>query len=148
MFRTHDTNMVGLPGMFGEGQCQWRQVSRVFRTHWYHLTIQAKQEGRISEAALMVDTEHQLQQILIAQDEEITVTDVRVVTPPSMNHCDGWSMNRVVKVIVGNDEHDCDVSLIEVDGGFVYHSSNRPGFQIDSLRNRRPVFLESMIRSA
>lgn len=86
MFKTHDADMVGVPGMFGEGQYQWSQVSRILRTHWYHVTLQAKQEGRISEAALMVDTEHQLQQLLIAQDEEITVTDVQVVTPPWMNH--------------------------------------------------------------
>ncbi|OZY62073.1 hypothetical protein [Pseudomonas fragi] len=148
MFRTNDTDMIGIPGMFGEGQYQWRQVSRVLRKHWYHLTVQAGQEGRISEAAFMIDNEHQLQQILIAQDEEIRVTDVQVVTPPWMNHCDGWGMDRVVKVTVGNDEHDCDVCLIEVDGGSVYHSSHRPGFQIESLKNRRPVFLESMIRSA
>ena len=148
MFKTHDADMVGVPGMFGEGQYQWSQVSRILRTHWSHVTLQAKQEGRISEAALMVDTEHQLQQLLIAQDEEITVTDVQVVTPPWMNHCDSWGMDRVVKVTVGHDKDDCDVCLIEVDKGLVYHSSHRRGFQIESLKNLRPVFLEGMIRSA
>jgi hypothetical protein len=46
MFKTHDADMVGVPGMFGEGQYQWSQVSRILRTHWYHVTLQAKQEGR------------------------------------------------------------------------------------------------------
>ncbi|MCH5520338.1 hypothetical protein [Pseudomonas syringae] len=148
MFKTHEADMVGVPGLFGEGQYQWRQVSRILRTHWYHVTLQATQEGRISEAALMVDTEHQLQQLLIAQDEEIAVTDVQVVTPPWMNRCDSWGMDRVVKVTVGHDKVGCDVCLIEIDKGIVYHSSHRQGFQIESLKNLRPVFLKSMIRSA
>ena len=65
-----------------------------------------------------------------------------------MISCDGWGMGRVVKVTVGNDEGDCDVSLIEIDSGVVYHSSHRLGFQIESLTNLRVIFLESMIRPA
>jgi hypothetical protein len=146
MFKTHETDMLGIPGMFGEGQYQWSQVSRVLRTHWYHVTLQAKHEGRMSEAALMVDSEPRLQQILVAQGEEIMVTAVQVVTPSWMNQCDGWAMDRVVKVTLGNDENDCDVCLIEVDSGAVYHSSHRPNFEISRLANLRTIFLETMIR--
>lgn len=70
MFRTHDADMLGLPGMFGEGQYQWHQVSKVLRNHWYHVTVQAKYEDRISEAVLMIDSEPRLQQLLISQDAE------------------------------------------------------------------------------
>ena len=79
MFRTDDDDILGLPGMFGEGQCQWHQVSRVLRNHWYHVTVQAQQQGRITEAVLMVDSEPRLQKILIAQDDEMRATVARVI---------------------------------------------------------------------
>lgn len=148
MFRTHDTNMVGLPGMFGEGQCHWRQISRVLRTHWYHVTIQAKCEGRISEAALMIDSEPHLQQILIAQDAEITVTDVQVMTPSHMNGSGGWRMETPTKVMLGEDENECVVCLIELETGSKYHSSHQPGFSSDALSNLRPIYHTDMIREA
>lgn len=148
MFRTHDTNMVGLPGMFGEGQCHWRQVSRILRKHWYHVTVQARQEGRISEAALMVDSEHQLQEILISQDEEIMVTDVQVVTPAHMNGTAGWRMETLTQVTLGDDENECAVCLLEVETGSKYHSSHQPGFSSNVLSNLRPIYHVNMIRTA
>lgn len=94
MFRTHDADMLGLPGMFGEGQNQWHQVSKVLRNHWYHVTVQAMCEDRISEAVLMIDSEPRLQQLLIAQDAETIITEVQVVTPAHMNgkEAGAWSL--------------------------------------------------------
>lgn len=148
MFRTHDENMVGLPGMFGEGQCHWRQVSRVLRTHWYHVTVQTKHEGRMYEAVLMVDSEPQLQEILVAQDDEIMITDVQVVTPSHMNGSGGWRMETPTKVMLGEDENECVVCLIELETGTKYHSSHQPGFSSDAQSNLRPIYLADMIRAA
>lgn len=148
MFRTHDTDMVGLPGMFGEGQCQWHQVSRVLRSHWYHVTVQAKHEGRITEAILMIDSEPRLQQVLIAQDDEIMITDVQVVTPAHMNGTAGWRMETLTQVTLGDDENECVVCLLEVDTGSTYHSSHQRGFRRDSLSNFRPIYHANMIRTA
>ena len=148
MFRTHDDDMLGLPGMFGEGQCQWHQISRVLRTHWYHVTIRAKQRGRISEAVLMVDSEPRLQRILIAQDADTIITDVQVVTPAHMNGTAGWRMETLTKVTLGEDQNECVVCLLEVETGSEYHSSHQEDFKIEALANLRPIFLSSMIRSA
>lgn len=148
MFRTHDNEMVGLPGMFGEGLCHWQKVSRVLRTHWYHVTVQAKYQDRITEAALMVDNENRLQQILIAQDAETIVTDVQVVTPAHMNGTKGWRMETLTKVTLGEDENECVVCLVEVDTGSTYHSSHNPAFQSNMLTNLSPIFLAGMIRAA
>jgi len=148
MFRSHDADMVGMPGMFGEGQYQWHQVSKVLRTHWYHVTIQVKHEGRFTEAVLMVDSEHRLQQILIAQDAETIITDVQVVTPAYMNGSGGWRMEALRKVTLGEDENECLVCFLEIETGSKYHTSHQPGFRSDALNNLRPIFLSSMIRSA
>ncbi len=148
MFRTDDSDAIGVPGLFGEGLMHWQGVSRVLRSHWYHLTVRVAEEGRSTEFTRMIEGEQRLQQMLVQQSAEESIVDVCVVTPSWMNKCDGWGMDRVVKVTVGEDGDDFEVCLIEVDSGLTYHSSHRPGFQVDSLKNRRPIFLESMIRSA
>ncbi|WP_223414724.1 MULTISPECIES: hypothetical protein [unclassified Pseudomonas] len=148
MFRTHDDDMLGLPGMFGEGQCQWHQVSRLLRTHWYHVTVQAKHQGRITEAALMVDSEPRLQQMLIAQDAETIITEVQVVTPAYMNGTEGWRMETLTKVTLGEDENESFVCLLEVETGSKYHSSHQAGFRSELLTNLSPIFHADMIRNA
>jgi hypothetical protein len=146
MFKTHDDDMIGMPGMFGQGQYQWLQVSRLLRTYWYHVTLQAEYEGRILETVLMIDGEPRLQQILIAQDAETFITEVQVVTPAYMNGTTGWRMEPVTKVMLGKDRSGCVVSVVEVESGAVYQSSHQPGFQVDSLSELYPVFLVGMIR--
>lgn len=148
MFRTHDSDMLGLPGMFGEGQYQWHQVSKVLRNHWYHVTVQAKYEDRISEAVLMIDSEPRLQQLLIAQNAETIIIDVQVVTPAHMNGAGGWRMETLTKVTLGEDQNECVVCLLEVETGSKYHSSHQPGFNSDVLSNLRPVYHANMIRTA
>jgi hypothetical protein len=140
--------MLGLPGMFGEGQYQWHQVSKVLRNHWYHVTVQAKYEDRISEAVLMIDSEPRLQQLLIAQNAETIITDVQVVTPAYMNGAGGWRMETLTKVTLGEDQNECVVCLLEVETGSKYHSSHQPGFNSDVLSNLRPVYHANMIRTA
>ena len=148
MFRTHDADMVGLPGMFGEGQCQWHQVSKVLRNHWYHVTVQAKTKGRISEAVLMVGSEPRLQQLLISQDAETIITEVQVVTPAHMNGTGVWRMEKLTKVTLGEDQNECVVCLLEVETGSKYHSSHQPSFNTDVLSNLRPIYHANMIRTA
>jgi len=45
MFRTIDSDLIGVPGMFGEGVSNWRGVSRLLRTPWYHLTLSVEHQG-------------------------------------------------------------------------------------------------------
>jgi len=146
MFRTQDSDLIGVPGIFGEGVAHWHSVSRILRTHWYHLTVRLTDQGRSTEFVDMIEGEHRLQSMLVTQSAEREITDVQVMTPPWMNKGVRWDMERVTKVTLGYDS-DFEVCLIEVEGGAVYHSSHRPGFEIDSLTDLRPIFLSGMIRS-
>ncbi|MEE4340376.1 hypothetical protein V2J66_01985 [Pseudomonas alliivorans] len=146
MFRTQDSDLIGVPGIFGEGVAHWHSVSRILRTHWYHLTVRLTDQGRSTECVEMIEGEHSLQSMLVTQSDERDITDVQVMTPAWMNKGAGWDMERVTKVSLGYDG-DFEICLIEVEGGAVYHSSHRPGFKIDFLTDLRPVFLSSMIRS-
>lgn len=146
MFRTNITNMIGLPGMLGEGQCQWHEVTRVLRTHWYHVVAQSTVDGRTSEVVFMVDTEKRLQVLLVSQTKDTVITDVQVSTPAYMNGRETWRMEPLKRVALGKDKSGCVVSVVEVESGDVYHSSHQPDFKIDSLTDLYPVFLAGMIR--
>lgn len=148
MFRTQDADMIGIPGMFGEGISQWHAVSRLLKTHWYHVTVRAEENGRSTELALMIDGEQKLQHMLIAQDAQISITDIQVVTPSHMNARGIWSMEPLAKVTIGMDSDGCEACVLEVEGGAVYHNSHRPGFRLDLLTNLRPIYLASMIKTA
>ena len=148
MFRTIDTDLIGVPGMFGEGVSHWRGVSRLLRTPWYHLTLCIENEGRLSECALMIDDTHQLQKMLVSQGADLAITEIMAVTPSWMNKSGGWRMERLTRVTVGEDRSGSEVCLLEVAKGAVYHNSHQRDFKIEALANLRPVFLSGMIRSA
>jgi hypothetical protein len=70
------------------------------------------------------------------------------VTRSWMNKTEGWQMERLTKVTVGEDSIGSEVCLLEVGEGAVYHTSHQPDFKVEALTNLRPIFLSSMIRSA
>lgn len=148
MFRTIDRDLIGIPGMFGEGVSNWRVVARLLRTPWYHLTLSVENEGRLSECAVMIDDTRQLQEILVSQGPDLSITEVMAVTPSWMNKTTGWQMGRLTRLSVGEDRIGAEVCVLEMGEGEVYHTSHQPDFQIEVLANVRPVFLSSMIRSA
>jgi hypothetical protein len=148
MFRTIDNDLIGVPGLFGEGLSHWRGVSRLLRTPWYHLTLSVENEGRLSECAVMIDDTRQLQEILVSQGPDLSITEVMAVTPSWMNKTEGWKMQRLTRLAIGEDRVGSEVCVLEVGEGEVYHTSHQRDFKIEALANLRPVFLSSMIRSA
>jgi len=148
MFRTIDNDLIGVPGLFGEGVSHWRGVSRLLRTPWYHLTLSVENEGRLSECAVMIDDTRQLQEILMSQGSDLGIADIMAVTPSWMNKTGSWHMQRLTRLSVGEDRVGSEVCVLEVGEGEVYHTSHQSDFQIEALANVRPVFLSSMIRSA
>ena len=146
MFRTLDNDLIGVPGMFGEGVSHWRGVSRLLRTPWYHLTLSVENEGRLSECAVMIDDTHQLQKMLVSQGADLAITEIMAVTPSWMNKSGGWQMERLTRVTVGEDSMGSEVCLLEMGEGAVYHTSHQPDFKVEALTNLRPIFLLSMIQ--
>lgn len=148
MFRTDDNDMAGIPGMLAPGLTLWHGISRVAKTHWYHVTARVVHDGSEKEMILSVDGEPRLQRLLVSQDNETHISSLQVVTPPWMNKRGDWHMESVNKVTIGEDKTGCSVCLIEVESGATYHTSHSPGFSSNLLTNLRPIFLSSMIRPA
>ncbi|MBD8617271.1 hypothetical protein IFT69_26580 [Pseudomonas putida] len=148
MFRTIDHDLIGVPGMFGQGVSHWHGVSRLLRTHWFHVTLSVENEGRTTECTVMVDHTHNLQELLVSQGPDLAVTEVMVVTPSWMNKTASWQMQRLIKLTVGDDRNGSDISLVEVEGGGMYNTSHQREFLVEELTNLRPIFLQGMIQQA
>lgn len=146
MFRTQDSDMAGVAGMFGEGQSLWHVISRSMETHYYHITVVIAEEGRRGQYLLMTDDERRLQRMLISQSSEAFVKSVRVVTPGYMNGTDDWDMAPLCSLTVGQDANECFVSLITVEGDVTYHSSHTDNFDAASLTNLTKIFHSSYIQ--
>lgn len=129
MFRTIDSDLIGVPGIFGQGVSHWRGVSRLLRTPWYHLTLSVVNEGRLSECSVMIDDTRQLQELLANQGTDLAITEIMAVTPSWMNKTGGWQMERLTRLAVGEDKIGSEVCLLEVAKGAVYHTSHQQGFE-------------------
>ncbi len=126
--------------MFGEGLAHWHAVTRMLRKHWFHLSVVMVGEGKGHEFELMVNDELKLQQVLQAQDEEIFVKEIQVVTPSSMNGSGAWRMEKVKSLAIGDDQYGDSVCVLTVDGGSVYHDSYRTNLDVASLTNMRVLY--------
>ncbi|MBH3382832.1 hypothetical protein I5S53_02415 [Pseudomonas juntendi] len=140
MFRTDDNDLAGLPGMFGHGLAHWHAVTRMLRKHWFHLSVVMVGEGKGHEFELMVNDELKLQQVLQAQDDEVYVKDIQVVTPANMNGSGAWQMEKVSKLAIGDDQDRDAVCVVMVSGGAVYHDSYRSNLDVASLTNMRVLY--------
>jgi len=146
MFRTQDSDLLGVPGMFGAGQAHWHTVSRLLRMQWYYVTVQAELEGRQIEYELMINDERQLEAVLNSTDSSMVVVGAQVVTPAYMNGGGEPRMEPLTSVSLGEDKHGCVFCIIEVKGGAVYDDSHRKDFDQASLTNLREIYHSNRIR--
>ncbi|WP_444758050.1 hypothetical protein [Pseudomonas sp. A014] len=107
---------------------------------WYHLSVVMGGEGKGHEFELMVNDELKLQQVLQAQDDDVYVKDIQVVTPANMNGCGTWQMEKVAKLAIGDDQDRDAVCVVTVDSGTVYHDSYRSNLDVTAFAKIRVLY--------
>ncbi|MHC8339389.1 hypothetical protein [Pseudomonas sp. HLT2-19-2] len=140
MFRTNESDMAGVPGMFGEGLSHWHMISRSIQTHWYHVTLKIRHEDRLVSLVVMPSDESKLHEILSSQSSDIVVTEVQAVTPPWMNRGGEWLMEKLSGVSIGFDGNDIQVCVLELESGSVYTDVHAPSFTVESLTKIRKIY--------
>lgn len=140
MFRSHQADMAGLPGMFGDGLMHWHGISRALATHWYHVSVQRLHEGQFRNYEEMLNDEARLVELLLAQDESLVVREVQAVTPAWMNKGDGWKMQKLTSLTMGFSMDEIPVSILEVEGGEIYNDSHERSFDRASLRKVKQLY--------
>ena len=107
---------------------------------WFHLSVAMVGQAKGHEIELMVNDELKLQQILQAQDDEVYVKDIQVVTPANMNGSGTWQMEKVAKLAIRDDQDRDAVCVVTVDSGAVYHDSYRSNLDVASLTKMRVLY--------
>ncbi|MBF8764250.1 hypothetical protein IR009_03325 [Pseudomonas putida] len=140
MFRTNATDIAGVPGMFGEGLAHWHGVSRALATHWYHVSVKRRMEGRLVSSEEMLNDEPRLHELVSAQGDDLVIEDVQVITPARLNGTERWLMERLRSVSLGFDKNGCPVCLLEVESGEIYNDSHERELDHGSLRQLRELY--------
>lgn len=147
MFRSHQADMAGIPGMFGDGLMHWHGVSRALATHWYHVSVQRLQEGQFRNYEELLNDEMRLVELLVAQDESLVVQEVQAVTPSWMNKEGGWKMEKLTSLSMGHNQAGVAVCVLEVEGGAVYVDTHEPGLGADSLNDVKELYRRGMAQA-
>lgn len=148
MFRSHQADMAGMPGMFGDGLMHWHSVSRALATHWYHVSVQRFHDGQFRNHTEMPNDEARLVELLLAQDQSLVVREVQAVTPGWMNKSDGWKMEKLMSLSMGFSQEEVPVSILEVESGEVYIDSHEPGLNVESLTGLKELYRRSPVTPA
>ncbi|WP_217191300.1 hypothetical protein [Pseudomonas shirazica] len=147
MFRSHQADLAGLPGMFGDGLMHWHGVSRALATHWYHVSVQRLHEGQFRNYEEMFNDEARLVELLVAQDESLVVQEVQAVTPSWMNKDGGWKMEKLTSLSMGHNQAGVAVCVLEVEGGAVYIDTHEQGLGVDSLNGVKELYRRGMAQA-
>lgn len=147
MFRTHVNEIAGVPGMFGDGLTHWHGVSRALASHWFHVSVKRFHDGRFVAYEEMVNDEPRLVELLVAQDEELVVQEVQVVSPSWMNQGSGWRMEKLELLSMGYTQAGVPTSVLEVEGGAVYVDTHDPCLDVDSLTGLKELYRSRVARA-
>ncbi len=126
-------DQAGPVGMFGDGLAHFHAVSRSLATHWYHVSLKRRHEGRFVAFEEMVSDEPRLVELLIAQDESLVVQDVQVVTPAWMNKDSSWKMEKLMSLAMGFNRVEVPVCVLRVESGDVYVNTHQRDLDVDAL---------------
>ena len=148
MFRSHQADMAGIPGMFGDGLMHWHSVSRALATHWYHVSVQRFDDGQFRTHTEMPNDEARLVELLLAQDQSLIVREVQVVTPGWMNKGGGWKMENLTSLSMGFNKAEVPICVLEVESGKVYVDTHEPELDVGSLKGLKELYRRSPVKAA
>ena len=133
MFRICMQDQAGPVGMFGDGLAHFHAMSRTLATHWYHVSLKRRHDGRFVAYEEMLNDEPRLVELLIAQDDSLVVEDVQVVTPAWMNKGSSWKMENLTSLSMGFNRVEVPICVLEVESGEVYVNTPQRDLDVDSL---------------
>ena len=136
-------DQAGPVGMFGDDLAHFHAMSRSLATHWYHVSVKRRHEGRFVAYEEMMNDEPRLVELLIAQDESLVVQEVQVVTPAWMNKRSSWKMEKLISLSMGFNQVGVPICVLEVESGEVYLNTHQRDLDVDSLTEVKEFYRRS-----
>lgn len=148
MFRISMLDQAGPVGMFGDGLAHFHAVSRSLATHWYHVSLKRRHEGRYVAYEEMLNDEPRLVELLVSQGENMVVQEVQVVTPGWMNNDSCWKMEKLTSLSMGFNQAEVPICVLEVEGGDVYVDTHQRDLKVESLTGLKELYRRRSSESA
>ena len=136
-------DQAGPVGMFGDGLAHFHAMSRSLVTHWYHVSLKRRHEGRFVAYEEMLNDEPRLVELLVSQDESMVIQDVQVVTPAWMNKGSGWKMEKLKSLSMGFNQAEVPICVLHVESGDVYVNTHQRDLDVDTLVGVRELYRRS-----
>jgi hypothetical protein len=136
-------DQAGPVGMFGDGLAHFHAVSRTLVTHWYHVSLQRRHDGRFVAYEEMLNDEPRLVELLVSQDESMAVQEVQIVTPSWMNKGSSWRMEKLTSLSMGFNQVDVPICVVEVESGDVYVNTHQRDLDVNSLTGLKELYRRS-----
>ncbi|WP_024669031.1 MULTISPECIES: hypothetical protein [Pseudomonas] len=140
MFRISMQDQAGPVGMFGDGLAHFHAMSRSLVTHWYHVSLKRRHEGRFVAYEEMLNDEPRLVELLVSQDASMVIQDVQVVTPAWMNKGSGWKMEKLKSLSMGFNRAEVPICVLQVESGDVYVNTHQRDLDVDALVGVRVLY--------
>jgi hypothetical protein len=144
MFRISMQDQAGPVGMFGDGLAHYHAMSRSLVTHWYHVSLKRRHEGRFVAYEEMLNDEPRLVELLRCQNESMVVQEVQVMTPGWMNKGSSWKMEKLMSLSIGFNKVDVPICVLKVEGGAVYVDTHQRDLDVASLTGLRELYRRSV----
>ncbi|VVO40421.1 hypothetical protein PS833_05765 [Pseudomonas fluorescens] len=138
-------DQAGPVGMFGDGLAHFHAMSRSLATHWYHVSLKRRHEGRFVAYEEMLNDEPRLVELLVSQDESVVIQEVQVVTPAWMNKGSGWKMEKLKSLSMGFNQVAVPICVLEVESGDVYVDTHQRDLDVDSLIGVKELYRRSAV---
>ncbi|VVM68503.1 hypothetical protein PS624_01680 [Pseudomonas fluorescens] len=133
-------DQAGPVGMFGDGLAHFHAMSRSLVTHWYHVSLKRRHEGRFVAYEEMLNDEPRLVELLVSQDASMVIQDVQVVTPAWMNKGSGWKMEKLKSLSMGFNRAEVPICVLQVESGDVYVNTHQRDLDVDALVGVRVLY--------
>lgn len=143
MFRISMQDQSGPVGMFGDGLAHFHAMSRSLVTHWYHVSLKRKHQGRFMAYEEMINDEPRLVELLVSQDEAMVVKEVQVVTPAWMNKGSSWKMEQLTSLSMGFNQVEVPICVLQVESGDVYVNTHQRDLDVGSLTGLKELYRRS-----
>jgi len=139
MFRTHKHAEIPINALYGDGVQLWSFVEHSLHAPWLYVTVAEQQHGQMFRNMLLVQEMSVFETLLYAQNEEMKVEDVQLVSPAHINNSAGWQMEPLSELAQIN-QGGMSCFVYQVVGGKWYLDCLEAPITEEKLDLRRVIF--------
>lgn len=139
MFRTHRHAEIPINTLYGDGIQLWSAVEHSLHAPWLYVTVLEQQHEQTFRNMLLVQEVTVFEALLCAQNEEMQVEDVQLVSPAHMNDSTGWRMEALSELAQLNHS-GMACFIYQVVGGKRYLDCLEASIPEEKFGQRRVIF--------